>query len=1294
MFIIFHVIVTILFSLFAGLGIVGLFCLGLKFEKKDELILIIPTVGYVFSQVLFFLWYYLFENSQLSLYLAIASICIVDLVYILIEKRKHGSAFKQITSIIKKIDPKILVVLLMVFILSSWQYLLIGEEHYYHSGNEDYFDGVNGGEAYLIDTPTNLIFYDIAGSVHFHAVIKYQYSSQAFWRLLLNVGGLDGFILQEIFCLLLTCIGIYWLVRYVFKGDEKVSLWISFWSVAAAFYFSTFMTGHIGSIMYVSVIPVFIGITLLWIRKEIGWIWLLVLVFMYYFIDNTYPGPVYFVLIPLALIALHERILVPLSFWKHFLNFFGLHPNINLKEHVKNLKSVRLFGLLIILLFCSISFFLFLWNYTESWRIAAIARTNVSWKITLFKEMFMVFWGIYPPGSTGTASILPIFISNEYINTISLIIAILLSLITVIALNRCRQIKERNFLLIYGVLFVFYLIVMRYFWGSPYYLYKFLYVHMFLIIAILLLWIFEVTRPWKIWQKKILYSFFILLGIVNIIWNLSLGLDFLVRPYHKKEKIDDFFKKIPKEQLSQSYLDIPNEVDNLAFVYIFYDRHTKLCRTKEKAQYIIRLNNVRNAVYNSVDKKHIVYDNGLLSIEKKNDRNNINLKTLYEPNNASGLNINWIGNEYSVLNSYLEKYISEVINYIKVNRIENKTYLDLSHPEIYYLIYHSFKKNNLSININPQSALYFIRINKKTAISDAESIYDLVAGEYTKWENIFLKLDYLPPGGRNVNVLYPGKLNFTPLLKYIINNGNSVYLDMPHNDWLYLFFEKTLRDLNVIICNNPQETELFLKYILHPPFEKYEYSSIVSPNSMLINTAYPPFHLSKIYWDVGLYKIPKENRIYSNTSKFSSVPLMMLTELNANDFRISINNLNDGQKYLRLLLSPGPSIDFTDFILNVSDDRGTLKKFNISSPQTLLDISLDDFMKENGNINLSFAGENLIGKSLLPLEERFLNYMMLGAELTENINILSPRMKNILNHKILSAKWNYLSKYITVEQPDDIIDDNDTSSCFLGLGWYNLESADDEQMRWVGGKPAEIVLNNIDKNHNVIQIDLEPGPGCAGKPLNLKLFYKDLLISEEQIPGRKKIEIKLQEELFSDPDKQKIIRLVPVTENAKISSDPRILNFRVFNISFKKPISDSQTIVDKTVINNISIGNGWYNYETYNGESFRWVGREPGEIILNNVKDKTGVLQINLEPGPGCGGQPLNLQVLFNDKLISEQKFIGIDTLKIDLSKISKDELKEQNVIKLLPITENKKIPSDNRILNFRVFNISMNKKN
>jgi hypothetical protein len=35
-------------------------------------------------------------------------------------------------------------------------------------------------------------------------------------------------------------------------------------------------------------------------------------------------------------------------------------------------------------------------------------------------------------------------------------------------------------------------------------------------------------------------------------------------------------------------------------------------------------------------------------------------------------------------------------------------------------------------------------------------------------------------------------------------------------------------------------------------------------------------------------------------------------------------------------------------------------------------------------------------------------------------------------------------------------------------------------MRWVGYKPAEIVLNKLDEKHNTITIDLEPGPGCGG----------------------------------------------------------------------------------------------------------------------------------------------------------------------------------------------------------------------
>lgn len=1289
-----HIVLMIVFSFFAGYGIIGFFSLWLKPEKKADMFLVMPVIGYVFSQVLFYQWYYLFENSTLSLYLTITSLCLINLFYILFAHKKSGFSINRLIQTIKRFDKKVFLVLVLIFILSSWQYLLIGEGHYYHSGNEDYFDGVNGGNAYLTNTPTRLIFYDIAGGVHFHAVIKYQYSSQAFWRSLLNVGGLDGFILQEILCLLLTCVGVYWLVGYVFKGGEKIALWTSFWSAAAAFYFSTYMTGHIGSIMYVSVIPVFIGLMLLWIRKEIGWVWLLILALLYYFIDNTYPGPIYFVLIPLILLAVHERILIPLLFWKRFFNFFGFQSNIKFKEQIKDIKYLRLLGLIALLLAGILIFIWWLWNYTEQWRFAAILRTSISWKITLFKEMFMVFWGIYPPGSTGTASILPIFISNDYINTFSFILAILVSLLAVVAVVRCYQFKERYFLLLYGILFIFYLVVMRYFWGSSYYLYKFLYVHMFLIIIALILWIFEAPRNWRKWKRKIFYTGFILLGIINLLWNISLGMDFLVRPYHKKEKIANFFKNVSTVQLSKSYLDIPNEVDNLEFRYIFSERNINLRPTKENAQYIIRLKNVGNAVYNSVDEAHTVFDNGLLSVHEKLNDNNITLRTLYEPNNSNGLNINWIGDWLSNLNTILKNYIAELTNYIRINKLQDKAYLDISEPGTYYLVNRALKENGLKINSDPEKSIWFIRINFKTSVLEfirqqEKSIYNPVIGEFSKWQNTFFSIDYIPLSNRAMNPLYLGSLNFTPLINYIKEHGNSVYLDIPHYEQLYLFLKESLPKLKIKICDNPEETELFFRFILDFPYDQFNYRTVINSNEKLIGRAYPIMNLAEIYWDVELVNIPQEGRSYINALPSTTVPFRILTSINENNFSIIINNVTQKAKYLRILLAPGPSIDFSDFILEVSDEKEILKKFHIFSPQTLIDLPLDDFTKKNGKIYLTFTGENLVGKSLLPVEDRFLNYMLLGAELTENINGYSPVMRKILNHKTLSDGLNYLSKYISVPEPDDIIDVKDTSLCSLGLGWYNLEASDDKPMRWVGDKPAEIVLDNVDKKHSSILLNLEPGPGCGGKPLTLKIYNKDLLLKEKVVTDRNNVEIQLPEEIYKSNKEQIILKLVAETENAKIASDPRVLNYRVFNISFKGTESQQKTIIDKAFLDKISLGNGWYPFETYEGKSFQWVGKEPAEIIYKYSDNNLGSIKLNLEPGPSCGKEPLKLYVYLNDKLINENRLISRKIIEIDL-KNYKNNLKDgNNIIKLVPSSKNISVPGDPRTLNFRVFNIN-----
>ncbi|MCX6175449.1 MAG: hypothetical protein NTZ27_11910 [Ignavibacteriales bacterium] len=1298
MLIVFHLVAMLFYSIFAGFGFVGFFSLSMKIAKRKEIWLVIPIAGYVLSQVLFFHFYKLLSNSTLSVLLTTFTVSIINFLYIFKERKNLSTVFSDFRSTWKKFDKGILLILFSIFILSSWQYIIIGEGHYYHSGNEDYFDGVYGGDLYYNNVPTKYIFNDLAGSVFYTAVIKYQYCSQAFWRTLIGLGGLDGFVLQEIFCLLLTSIGVFWLSKNVFEIKKSVALWITFWSVSASFYFSTFMTGHIGSIMYVSVIPVFLGISLLWIRKSISWLWILLLGLIYYFIDNTYPGPINLLLIPLVFTFIQERILGPRDFWSKIQKFLGINSEGKIKTKIKDISILKALTLTLLIIIGLIVSAFWLWDRTEEIRILAVMRTGVSWKISLFKEMIMIFWGIYPPGSVGTTSILPLFITNNFINNTALIFGISLSLIVLIAAFKLIKSKNKLFLFLYIMLFVPFLIVMRFFWGSPYYFYKFLYVHQFIIVIVLFIWLSEYPPTLKLWKRKFIFVLFTILALLNVLWNVLLGMDLLERPYHNKEKITDFFKNTSPEIISKSYLDIPNEVNRLAFQAIFWERKIQLCRNRNESEYIINLRNINVPLYNSVDTIKVLFDNGLLSISKNPHKNIMTITTAYEPNFSDDININWIGNAQSVLYENMKDEIHGILQYIKKNKLEKETFLDITQPDIYYLFFSTFKQQQINLCSDPAKSRYFIQIRGAAAnitLTRSGTMYAENFDQSECFSNSYFCIKLLPTNNRKVNEYWSGKDNYVPIIKFISEHGKKVFLDFPREEPEYLFLKEKLNDLGIQVCEYPEETELILRFVFYSPFDEYFTNTISNKNEKIIEVAGRPsfwysgaFNSHERLYDIELVFSPIKDRIIQVPSQFE-LPTRVRFSMNDNDFSLYIQNISKNAKYLRLLFSPGPSINYAEFDLKISDLAGFNKKFHISYPNTLIDLPLDQFKISNNQIRLKFTGEGLIGKSLLPLDERFLNYLLTNAELTSQIDEYSSFMKKQLNFKSLSPSMNYLSKFIQVPEPNDIISNSDTNRCSLGLGWDRLETSDGHPMRWAGKEPAEIVLDNIDKKHNIIQLDLEAGPGCGGKPLKLKIYHKNQLIKEEVVSGRKNIELQLPEEIYKDNKEQIILKLVAETENAKIASDPRVLNFRVFNISLKEAVPQQKTIVDKMNFDKISLGNGWYPFETYYGESFQWVGGKPAEIIFKNSDNNLGTLKLDLEPGPSCGGESLKLDIYLNDKLINENKLLTRKIFEINL-KNYKNNLKDgNNVIKLVPSSKNINVPGDPRMLNFRVFSIN-----
>ncbi|MFA5792108.1 MAG: hypothetical protein WC884_03690 [Candidatus Paceibacterota bacterium] len=1290
MIILLKVFSILLFVFFAGFGIVGL--LSFKAEDKKQYFYLIPVVGYVFTQLLFWLFYYFLENSVISFYATIISVVSVNLCLIFRVIKKTESLKRFFSDYLPRPSEilKILFVLFAVFIVSSWQYVLIGEGNYYHSGNEDYFDGIIGGTNYLRNVPLNLMEEDFA--INFPV----QYSSQTFWHFILSNDWVDGFLQQAILNLFLTIIGVYWLTRYVFKASNNTALWAGFGSVTAHLYLSTYMNGHVGSMMYLAMVPVLLGILLKWGRGEFGFAWLLLGVIFFITIYLTYPGPVYFVLIPAVVLIFVENVIIKFNVHTKFLQFLGIGRKDIKKISLNKLKWFRIILLGIVIITLGIAFTVWIYYYFEPRRISAILRTNVSWKISLFKEMLMIYWGIYPAGSTGTLSILPIIISNYTINTIALILALIVTSIFIWAALSSISNKSRHFLLYFFIFFFPFLIMMRYFWGSPYYFYKFLYTNIFLIVIILFLWIFELSKSKRIIRKSVIILF-IFVGSLNLVWNLSLGYDFYTRIYNQKDRVTNFIKYMKNNQFHNVSLNIPNYLYNLVFSYIFNKNGIDISKNVQTSDYIIRAGKLHDVYYDNIHFPEVIYDNGILSIQNHLKSNNATSKSLYPPEFNGSININWIGNNLSLQKGIIDESVLEVINHIKQAGLPGKVFIDIfvNDPQTftYTIINDMFIKNNVPIQKNPNYADYLLRL--KGGVNDVVFKTLFKSANRTIWKNDFFEIVSLPKENRQINEVFD-KLDYTQLFNIIKKNGNKIYFDIPDDDFRSLYIKQEMKSAGIEIVENSNLTSLICRYNFYPSFTDYNNYKISNPREKVLLKIERYQMFNRINpWRIELVESPLTGRSFVKRKNIVSFRDRQMLGQDRSDYIIDISNISNKAKFIRFIVAPGPSIDFSKFQLRINTLENIFNKtFIIESPITKIDIPIDSLVNNNSSNTKIFLeskdlfGNNLVGHSLLPLEERYLLYEIRAIEITDNVKEYSDNIVKVLNSSPQSRIDLIFRDLFNLPRNSDIIAPSDSNRILLGMGWNLPENFEDQTFRWIGKDNPEIILNNNNILNNTLEIELEPGPGSNLRPLNLQVYIADSLIENRVIKQREKIDINLPKEITSKRN-QTIIKLVTSTENKKIGTDPRILNYRVFNVSLKNNEKLLYDIIKANDRNQIYLGDGWYPFETYDGKSFQWVGKEPAEIIFKNSDNNLGTIKLDLEPGPSCGGEPLKLNVYLNKKKIDEYKLLSKKTLEIDLKKNKNNVKNGNNIIKLVPSSKNIIVPGDPRILNFRVFNIN-----
>jgi hypothetical protein len=114
----------------------------------------------------------------------------------------------------------------------------------------------------------------------------------------------------------------------------------------------------------------------------------------------------------------------------------------------------------------------------------------------------------------------------------------------------------------------------------------------------------------------------------------------------------------------------------------------------------------------------------------------------------------------------------------------------------------------------------------------------------------------------------------------------------------------------------------------------------------------------------------------------------------------------------------------------------------------------------------------------------------------------------------------------------------------------------------------------------------------------------------------------------------------------------------------------------------IVLGRGWYEPSQYFGHLFRWVSND-AELILKPPSDEARVLALELEPGPGVGNGPLQLQILneagetLGENLISGRTFVRISCAF---------PAAVTRVLRLRVMNGGRFVSNDPRVMNFRVF--------
>ncbi len=322
---------------------------------------------------------------------------------------------------------------------------------------------------------------------------------------------------------------------------------------------------------------------------------------------------------------------------------------------------------------------------------------------------------------------------------------------------------------------------------------------------------------------------------------------------------------------------------------------------------------------------------------------------------------------------------------------------------------------------------------------------------------------------------------------------------------------------------------------------------------------------------------------------------------------------------LRVEIEPGPGVKGRSFDLQVKDHRGqVVAEGTVGECRQLLYITLPAGTDQPCEYGLHVARDSRAqSRQIHPLDFRL--FRLAWADRTADAAVGSPRQS-----------FTAIDMHMDIMPPGAGIE--------LGRGWYRCELYEGETFRWVHND-AELDLQTLDGRPHSLSLEVVPGPGLDGKPFELRLCDEsDRVVDRAMVLRRQWITLSAPHK----PGQVSTFRLRIDSDDARISGDPRILNFRVFHLVWSDfnssagafgqlpatALGETANHLDAPSLgrNGLAFGRGWLKSE-HGEESHARLGTHGAELFAKSLNGHDRHLRLELKLEPTAAGHDLELEV-------------------------------------------------------------------